>query len=232
MPERVAVASTTGVSNTTVASRLSTAVTTDATANTSPSSRCGDPRLRRPTTAPAKSNTPSSSARCASTSTAARNPTVGASVTSSAPASCHDTSPSSDHQQRGRSRRRHLRQPTRPGHRECQHPDEEQHRHRRAHQGIVDHRRRARSPTIPAEPAPGTRRSDGGSTRAGRGGSAGGERGPVPDPGPDRPGGLAAADPGRGLVGAGPRSTTWPGSTRRSRWRSPTRPSSGPSWLS
>ena len=51
-PTATAVASTTGVSSTTVASRLSAAVTTDATTNTSRSSRRGDPPLSRAATAP------------------------------------------------------------------------------------------------------------------------------------------------------------------------------------
>ena len=53
--------------------------------------------------------------------------------------------PEPDHQQRRRSRRHHLGQTTRPGHRERQHPDQEQHRRPRVHPGILDHHRRARS---------------------------------------------------------------------------------------
>ena len=72
-----AVAKTTGVSRTMVASRLSAAVTSDARTNTTPSSRRGEPWLTRPATAPKYVKTPASAHRCESTSIAARNPTVG-----------------------------------------------------------------------------------------------------------------------------------------------------------
>ncbi|CAM5420967.1 hypothetical protein STENM223S_07236 [Streptomyces tendae] len=58
-PARDAVARTTGVSRTAVASRLSTAVTAQATANTPVSSRRGLPPHRRATAAPTASNRPS-----------------------------------------------------------------------------------------------------------------------------------------------------------------------------
>ncbi len=51
-PIREALANTTGVSSTTVASRLSTAVMIAAAANTAVSSRRGRPRLARAATAP------------------------------------------------------------------------------------------------------------------------------------------------------------------------------------
>src|SRR5882757_42409 len=70
---------TTGVSSTTVASRLSTAVTRAATANTPASSRRGSPRQARATASPAAVNSPSSAHSSARTRTAARKPTTGAS---------------------------------------------------------------------------------------------------------------------------------------------------------
>src|SRR5579859_4093394 len=92
-PAVAAVASTTGVSRTTVASRLSTAVTAEARTNTTASSRRGEPRATRAASVPAYPNTFSSPARYPSTSTAARKPTVGSSATSARPASRHGTSP-------------------------------------------------------------------------------------------------------------------------------------------
>ena len=58
MRSRAAVANTTGVSSTTVASRLSTAVTAAATANTSTSSRRGSPRAPPAISAPSAVNRP------------------------------------------------------------------------------------------------------------------------------------------------------------------------------
>ncbi len=60
-PSRAAVANTTGVSSTIVASRLSTAVITDATANTQASSLRGRPAAARAMQAPHARNSPSSS---------------------------------------------------------------------------------------------------------------------------------------------------------------------------
>jgi hypothetical protein len=75
---------TTGVSSTTVASRLSTAVIAEAVANTRASSRRGRPAERRAIHVPQARNRPSSSQSCASTSTAARKPITGASRPASA----------------------------------------------------------------------------------------------------------------------------------------------------
>ena len=74
---RAAVANTTGVSSTTVASRLSTAVVTEAMRNTWLRSRPGLPALARAIQSPQARNSPSSSHRCASTRIAARNPMTG-----------------------------------------------------------------------------------------------------------------------------------------------------------
>lgn len=86
---RVAVAKTTGVSSTTVASRLSTAVVTAATPNTVASSRPGLAAPIRAIHPPQARNTPSSSHSWASTKMAARKPITGpscrASVTASRP---------------------------------------------------------------------------------------------------------------------------------------------------
>ena len=79
-PERAAVANTTGVSSTTVASRLRTAVTRAETANTSPSSVTGRPFARRAMNAPAAANIPSASHSFESISTPARKAMVGAIV--------------------------------------------------------------------------------------------------------------------------------------------------------
>ncbi|CAM5323926.1 hypothetical protein SALBM217S_04175 [Streptomyces griseoloalbus] len=80
---RVAVANTTGVSSTTVASRLSTAVISDASANTAPSSRRGRWCDQRAIQVPHAWKRPSSSQSFASTSTAARNPMTGPSRSAS-----------------------------------------------------------------------------------------------------------------------------------------------------
>lgn len=85
-PIREAVTSTTGVSSTTVASKLSTAVIADASPNTPVSSRPGEPADRRASQAPQAWNSPSTSQKCASTSTAARNPTTGPNRSASAQA--------------------------------------------------------------------------------------------------------------------------------------------------
>ena len=83
-PSRAAVANTTGVSSTIVASRLSTAVITDATANTQASSLRGRPAAARAIHAPQAVNSPSSSHSWARTSTAARKPITGPSLAASA----------------------------------------------------------------------------------------------------------------------------------------------------
>src|ERR1035441_8645351 len=83
---RATVANTTGVSSTTVASRLSTAVTVLATANTSARSVTGLPREPVAIQVPAASNRPNRSHRLARTRTAARKPMVGARLVASAPA--------------------------------------------------------------------------------------------------------------------------------------------------
>ena len=70
---------TTGVSSTTVVSRLSTAVVTEASPNTPPSSRTGDPRLARASRAPAAVNSPSRWQKCPMTRTAPRNARTGSS---------------------------------------------------------------------------------------------------------------------------------------------------------
>src|SRR4051794_38180630 len=75
---RAAVATTTGVSSTTVASRLSTAVTTAARTTTRANSDRADRPDRRAVAAAAQMNSPSRSARWESSSTATRKPTVGA----------------------------------------------------------------------------------------------------------------------------------------------------------
>src|SRR5262249_10072970 len=73
-PSSAEVLYTTGVSSTTVASRLSTAVIAEAAANTWASSRRGRPLLLRAIHGPQARNRPSSSPSWASTSTAARQP--------------------------------------------------------------------------------------------------------------------------------------------------------------
>ena len=69
-----------------MASRLSTAVVTDAIANTCTSSLRGLPALDRAIHAPQARNSPSSSHRCASTKMAARKPITGPSCLASEPA--------------------------------------------------------------------------------------------------------------------------------------------------
>ena len=76
-PSRAAVANTTGVSSTTVASRLRTAVITEAATKTAASSRRDRPAAAPAIHPPQASNSPSSSQSRASTSTAARNPITG-----------------------------------------------------------------------------------------------------------------------------------------------------------
>src|SRR5258707_8093904 len=71
------VESTTGVSSTTVASRLRIAVVAAAITKTMASKRCWLPELDRAMAAPAARNSPSSSHSRASTSTAARKPRTG-----------------------------------------------------------------------------------------------------------------------------------------------------------
>nr|BFE73842.1 hypothetical protein GCM10020092_071430 [Actinoplanes digitatis] len=77
-------ANTTGVSSTIVASRLSTAVISEATANTYARRLRGRRRAARAIQAPQAWNSPSSSHSRASTSTAARNPITGPSRATSA----------------------------------------------------------------------------------------------------------------------------------------------------
>jgi hypothetical protein len=74
---RAAVANNTGVNSTMVASRLRTAVTAVAAANTSASRRTGLPCAPSATRPPTASNSPSRRHPSASTSNAARKPTVG-----------------------------------------------------------------------------------------------------------------------------------------------------------
>lgn len=76
-PIRAAVANTTGVSSTMVASRLSTAVIAEASAKTAVSRRPGRPAAQRAIHAPQAWKSPSSSQNLASTSTAARKPITG-----------------------------------------------------------------------------------------------------------------------------------------------------------
>ena len=98
---RAAVANTTGVNNTTVASRLKTAVTAVAAANTSANSRRGRSPAPAAIAPPIASNSPSRRHPSASTSSAARKPTVGpsspiaarASPTPSAPAATSASAP-------------------------------------------------------------------------------------------------------------------------------------------
>jgi hypothetical protein len=82
-----AVANTIGVSSTTVASRLRTAVVPAAARNTIASSRAGRPREPSAIPAPSASNIPARRQPSASTSSAARKPTVGPSWRSAARAS-------------------------------------------------------------------------------------------------------------------------------------------------
>lgn len=72
-----AVANTTGVSRTTVASRLSTAVMAEARAKTAPRRRPGRPADQRAIQVPQAWKSPSSSQSLARTSTAARKPITG-----------------------------------------------------------------------------------------------------------------------------------------------------------
>ena len=83
---RAAVANTTGVSSTTVASRLSTAVVTAARRRPGPGAAGAGRALARAIHAPQARNSPSSSHRCASTRIAARKPITGPSCRASAPA--------------------------------------------------------------------------------------------------------------------------------------------------
>ena len=74
---RVAVSCTTGVSSTTVVSRLRTAVVTEARPNTPPSNRTGEPRLARASRAPAAANSPCIWQTCPTTRIAPRNTSTG-----------------------------------------------------------------------------------------------------------------------------------------------------------
>ena len=84
----MAAAATTGVSSTTVASRLSTAVVSDAATKVSVSMRRGSPRLALATRPPTAAKTPSAAQSSATTRMPARNATTGSSsrTWSSAPA--------------------------------------------------------------------------------------------------------------------------------------------------
>src|SRR4051795_699718 len=88
-----AVATTTGVSSTTVASRLSTAVTTLASRVTRTSSPVAELPACRAVSAADQVNRPSRSARSASSSTTTRNATVGATCWAVATASSQLTAP-------------------------------------------------------------------------------------------------------------------------------------------
>src|SRR3954453_3779481 len=90
-----AVAMTTGVSSTTVASRLRTAVTTAERTTTRASSDRADRPERRAVAAAAQVNRPSRSARWESSSTTTRNPTVGAICRTASSASGSPTAPTS-----------------------------------------------------------------------------------------------------------------------------------------
>ena len=90
---RAAVTDTTGVSNITVASRLNTTVTTEATTNTATSNRSDLPPDARAIHAPHQSKRPSAAHSWDNTSTAARNATTGASSETSLRVSATDTAP-------------------------------------------------------------------------------------------------------------------------------------------
>ena len=92
-PSRAAVANTSGVNNTTVASRLNTAVTSDATTNTASNNRPGRPLAARAIHPPHQANKPSPAHNCANTSTAAKKPTTGANFASSARPSASEIVP-------------------------------------------------------------------------------------------------------------------------------------------
>ena len=94
-PLPVAAAATTGVSRTTVASRLSVAVVTAAAAKVSSSIRRGLPRPRRPTSEPTAANTPSAAHISATTRIAARNATTGSSSRTWSSAPWASTAPTS-----------------------------------------------------------------------------------------------------------------------------------------
>jgi len=81
------------VSSTTVASRLSTAVVTEAITNTWARSLRGLPALARAIQSPQARNSPSSSHRCASTKIAARNPMTGPSRLASSAAWAGEMAP-------------------------------------------------------------------------------------------------------------------------------------------
>ncbi len=81
---RDTVAKITGVSSTTVVSRLSAAVTVEQVRNTKASSTTGRPPEAAAIRSPTASNSPSRWHSQASTSTAARNPTVGPRAVTSA----------------------------------------------------------------------------------------------------------------------------------------------------
>ena len=124
-PSRAAVANTTGVSSTTVASRLSTAVITEASTKTATSSRRGRPAAVRAIHAPQARNSPSSSHSWASTSTAARKPITGPSRSASARGLVQRDRTGADHHGGGRDRDHRLRPAPRPYHRPGQHRHEQ-----------------------------------------------------------------------------------------------------------
>jgi hypothetical protein len=87
------VTDTTGVSNITVASRLNTTVTTEATTNTATSNRGDLPPDACAIHAPHQSKRPSTAHSWDNTSTAARKATTGASAETSLRVSATDTAP-------------------------------------------------------------------------------------------------------------------------------------------
>ena len=130
MRKRAAVRKTTGVSSTTVASRLSTAVVTAATAKTWTSSRRGRPRDRLAIHAPQARNRPSSSHNCAITSTAARKPITGPSRRASARASWSGIAPVAMTRAAAGTAATASGQPARPDHRPGQHGEQRDDRQR------------------------------------------------------------------------------------------------------
>ena len=124
---RAAVANTTGVSRTTVASRLSTAVVTAAITNTSGQQPARAARAGiAPSTPPQARNSPSSSHRCASTKIAARKPITGPSRLASRARVAGRDRAGRDQDDRGGPGRDRLRPAPRPAHRPGQHGEQGQ----------------------------------------------------------------------------------------------------------
>ena len=140
-----------------MASRLRTAVTTAATPKTVASSRTGRPALTRAATPPAYRKTPSASARWASTSTAARNATVGRSERISASASDHGTSPPSTATAAAGTAARASGSPRGRIDREGEDRGEQDERHGQLHERSV---RIASPPACGERPAPDYRRGE------------------------------------------------------------------------